>query len=50
MKDVPNFTAGRNKVKKLYEKESKLKGKKAYLKPIEAKPATNFNDISFEDL
>ncbi len=31
MKDVPNFVADRNRIRKTYEKESKLKGQKAKL-------------------
>lgn len=49
MEDVPNFIASRNKIKKTYERESKLKAKG---KPIQ-KPGnivTGSSGINFDDL
>jgi hypothetical protein len=45
MDDVPNFTADRNRLKKVYGKESKLKGK-----PLSQKPAGAYSaGMGFDD-
>lgn len=46
--DVPNFVADRKKLKKLYSKESKLTGKSASIKPMNAVLGTT--SVNFDDL
>lgn len=49
IEDVPNFVANRNRIKKLYGKNSKLKGTPVKMQPINV-ITNNDNGINFYDL
>jgi hypothetical protein len=46
--DVPNIIGNRNKIQKVYERESKAKGKKADMKPLN--PVTQTMNVDFDAL